>query len=745
MRHVDARLVVLDVQLDYLVAIHLPGVAHLDGHSDRIAVRNLIGAQLQIRVGKACIGQAIAERIQRLRRQIAVGAALHRIIVEVRQLVRGVVERDGQTSGRAVIAEQQLCHSVTALCARIPRVHNRVHILLRPAQRHCAACAQHQDGRDTGCLHRLEQVELLAGKLDRFAVARRAEAGALVALLALHRLVKAKADDRRVAVLRTEYGLRDAVAGTRQRFYAILVAVAALRVVDARRVTQIGGDAVENRHIVGGGAVVVSSEHDAAVRVRADHRDALLDIVLAQREHAVVFEQRHRLAGRLEIRRAVRRGIVLVVADSVVLLDALIHTQLDAGRHQAGDSPVDLGLGDQTLLKRGEHVHIDGAAVDIAAALERQRRGFLNILRHLVVLMEVEQRPAVGHIMALEAPLAAQDVVHQQLVGAARLAQGAVVRAHHSLDLGLLDARLECREICLPQILLCGAGVELMALALRTAVHGEVLGAGRRFEILRIVALKPLDERHAQTGGQVGILAVRLMAAAPARIAENIDVRGPHRQALIDIAVALRGIGVVLGARLRGDDVRDLEQLVVVEHRGQRDRLREYRGSTGTRDAVQRLVPPVVLRDPQPLHRSGMIGELARLFVERHPGDEIRRALLKRQRRIQIFWGAFHKRIPPFSFGQYRTIRHRAPCGHFHADCAVPASAFVPGFPPIPRGSQKCARAQILLSPLYSNRGIFQDAKRCVRISALYSGTSRSPRDGRRTWNPGSTGPRTRP
>ena len=59
----------------------------------------------------------------------------------------------------------------------------------------------------------------------------------------------------------------------------------------------------------------------------------------------------------------------------------------------------------------------------------------------------------------------------------------------------------------------------------RATVHGEMLGCRNHLEVLRIVALHPGHERDGQASGQKRIFAVRLHAAPPARIAEDVDIR----------------------------------------------------------------------------------------------------------------------------------------------------------------------------------------------------------------------------
>ena len=223
--------------------------------------------------------------------------------------------------------------------------------------------------------------------------------------------------------------------------------------------------------------------------------------------------------------------------------------------------------------------------------------------------------------MALEAPFFPQGVGQQGLAAAAGLAVGAVVGAHDGLDPGLPDQILEGGQVGLLHVLRACDGVELMAQRLRPAVHGEVLGAGGGLHGPAL-ALQAAHIGLPHARGQIRVLAVGLMPAAPAGVAEDVDVRRPEGQAVVDVAVALRGQGVVLGPALGRGDVAELFEQGVVEHGGQTDGLGKAGGRAAARHAVQRLVPPVVGGHAQPLDRGRVVAELRRLFLEGHAGHK---------------------------------------------------------------------------------------------------------------------------
>ena len=59
-------------------------------------------------------------------------------------------------------------------------------------------------------------------------------------------------------------------------------------------------------------------------------------------------------------------------------------------------------------------------------------------------------------------------------------------------------------------------------------MNGEVLASGDGAEVVEVISLDSGDEGHAEPGGEERVLAVGLLAAAPAGIAEDVDVGGPE-------------------------------------------------------------------------------------------------------------------------------------------------------------------------------------------------------------------------
>ena len=121
-----------------------------------------------------------------------------------------------------------------------------------------------------------------------------------------------------------------------------------------------------------------------------------------------------------------------------------------------------------------------------------------------------------------------------------------------------------------------------------------MFGGGDHLEVMRIVALHALDERHRHAAGEERIFAVGLLAAAPARIAKDVDVGRPEGQAEIAARGCCREWPRCTWRALRWRWCRRCDAS------GPYPRLRPGRWLAGRRSpararhAVQGFVPPVV-------------------------------------------------------------------------------------------------------------------------------------------------------
>src|SRR5581483_12096735 len=136
----------------------------------------------------------------------------------------------------------------------------------------------------------------------------------------------------------------------------------------------------------------------------------------------------------------------------------------------------------------------------------------------------------------------------------------------------------------------------MMPAGFRAAVDGVVFGAGGRFKVFGIVALKALDEGNAAARGEKGVFAVGFLAAAPAGIAKDVDVRGIEiePEMLARIALMFGGVVVVLGAAFRGDGVGFVVDEGGIPGGGHRDRLGKNGRDPGAGDAMEAFVAMAV-------------------------------------------------------------------------------------------------------------------------------------------------------
>src|SRR5205823_431847 len=227
------------------------------------------------------------------------------------------------------------------------------------------------------------------------------------------------------------------------------------------------------------------------------------------------------------------------------------------------------------LLDSVDEVRVYAATFQVGAGLHGQGRRLGAGRYYFVTGIDVVDGTAVGHDVPLEAPLAPQDVFEQHVAAARRLAVDPVVGAHQRVRTALPDAGLEVGQIALAQVALAHDGVERVPLGLGARVHGEMLHRRDGLQVLRIITLHSPDELHCEPSRKERVLAVGLLATAPAWIAEQIDVGRPEGQALIPLARAGAHVLVVLRAGLVRDDAGHPEHQGVVPGGREADGLGE--------------------------------------------------------------------------------------------------------------------------------------------------------------------------
>ena len=314
--------------------------------------------------------------------------------------------------------------------------------------------------------------------------------------------------------------------------------------------------------------------------------------------------------------------------------DVIHFAQAVAGREQADQVPVQVLLVQQTAGDGIRNELVGVAALGVHAGVDRGGRsgGLIRNVPVMVLPEKVVHCAAVGRDDALVTPLAAQDLVDELVRGAAGYAAEAVVSSHHFLDVRLDHQVLESRKVGLAEVALGDDGVIAVAVPFRAGVDGIVLRAGMGLQDRGIGrALQAADHGHAQLAGQVRVLAVGFHSASPARVAEQVDVRGPEGNALILKDSARLPGQPVLHPGLVADGREDLVHERLVEGGGHADGLREHRGGPVAAHPVQGFVPPVVGLDVQGGHRGGLVHGQGHLLIQGQAGNEVRRPFFGRK------------------------------------------------------------------------------------------------------------------
>ena len=219
-----------------------------------------------------------------------------------------------------------------------------------------------------------------------------------------------------------------------------------------------------------------------------------------------------------------------------------------------------------------------------------------------MVGVEIGHGTAVAHHQVFESPFIAQDLLQQTGVAAAGVVVETLVGAHHFAHLRILHQGLEGRHVGLPQVAGRDVGqVDGVAAPFGSAVHGIMLGAGPEFTVFGVFGtLQTTNHRTAHHTGQIGVLAVGLLASAPTRVAEDVHIGRPYRQTVeFLILTAIEHAVVVLGAELCARGIENAVEQVGVERRGHAHWFGKHRHVAHVGSAMERLAPPEELADAQ--------------------------------------------------------------------------------------------------------------------------------------------------
>ena len=382
-------------------------------------------------------------------------------------------------------------------------------------------------------------------------------------------------------------------------------------------------DAGEECDITAARAVVIAFQGRNTVGVGTDHGDRP-DFRGIQRKDSVVIQQHHAFF------RSLQSQFIMLIRvggshGNAVVFTVVIEQAQEAARCKETDAGGgNLFFRNKPLPEGFYHMQVSVSAVQVTAVFEGERSALRRSIRNLMVDMEITDGPAVADNMPLKSPFFAERFLQQCLTSAGWLPVHPVVGAHNGLDFRFLHGRFKRREICFGHVFRVRFRVKLMAQRLRTGMNSKMFAAGGCFEVLA-VALEPPDEPDAKSGRQVRILAVCFMAAAPTRVSENVDIRAPYGQPLIDIPVTVAALAVVFCSRFFSDRTGDLFLHIFIKHGREADRLRKHGRGTCTGHAVKHFIPPVVSRDSEPGNGRRVISELGSFFLKRHFSDEFPR------------------------------------------------------------------------------------------------------------------------
>ena len=131
-------------------------------------------------------------------------------------------------------------------------------------------------------------------------------------------------------------------------------------------------------------------------------------------------------------------------------------------------------------------------------------------------------------------------------------------------------------------------------------MNGIVLGTGPQLTVFGCLrTLQTFYDLHTHHTRQIGVLSIGLLSPAPSRVAEDIYVGRPHRQAmelLVLTGTALHTL-VVLRTELRRGHVKTLVEQTGIKRSSHRHWFREHRHITLISSAMQSLTPPKELLD----------------------------------------------------------------------------------------------------------------------------------------------------
>ena len=400
----------------------------------------------------------------------------------------------------------------------------------------------------------------------------------------------------------------------------------------------IVADALEDSGRTGRITRIVASQHDGVIGIRSHHHNLLIAV---QRQQLVSVLKKYdtffcyllsqilmSLAGDDVLRNlSPRHGFILIEI-----------AELETSHQQALQTLVYLILIDHSRLHSLRNGAIGAAALQVGTGINSLGSCLGSSLCRTVIARHIEivNSSAIGSNQSLESPFFSENLALKLGVGTARSTIYTLIGTHHLSHMSILYQRLEGREISLPQI----TGwqilqIEDVAIPLRTAMHGKMLGTSQCLDILgslRLIrsqntrsrqrlaverlSLQAIHHSKSHTCGEIRIFAISLLSASPSRITEDIDIRSPEAQTLISLYITRLLRHLRLGSRLIAYGSKHLIEQGIIPGRSHVHGDRENRGISVACHAMQRLVPPLKLRDTQSGDGRRSIHHQLRLFLQ---------------------------------------------------------------------------------------------------------------------------------